>query len=85
MAVKEVEVKLNTGLQARSAAQFVQEASRFAADIFIEKDGRKVNAKSIMGLMSLAIGPGVTIKLYADGNDEEEAIDTLSAFVQSEN
>ncbi|MCJ8007693.1 HPr family phosphocarrier protein [Lederbergia wuyishanensis] len=84
MAVKEVEVKLNTGLQARSAAQFVQEASRFSSDIFIEKDGRKVNAKSIMGLMSLAIGPSATIQLYADGNDEEEALDTLSALVQSE-
>ncbi|MBS4195398.1 HPr family phosphocarrier protein [Lederbergia citri] len=84
MAVKEVEVKLNTGLQARSAAQFVQEASRFLSDVFIEKDGRKVNAKSIMGLMSLAIGPGATIKLLAEGNDEEEALDTLSAFVQSE-
>jgi len=84
LAVKEVEVKLNTGLQARSAAQFVQEASRFSSDIFIEKDGRKVNAKSIMGLMSLAIGPSATIQLYADGNDEEEALDTLSALVQSE-
>ncbi|MBW8349523.1 HPr family phosphocarrier protein [Bacillus sp. IITD106] len=84
MAEKEVEVKLNTGLQARSAAQFVQEASRFLSDVFIEKDGRKVNAKSIMGLMSLAIGPGATIKLLAEGNDEEEALDTLSAFVQSE-
>lgn len=84
MAEKEVEVKLNTGLQARSAAQFVQEASRFLSDVFIEKDGRKVNAKSIMGLMSLAIGPGATIKLLAEGNDEEEALDTLSAFVESE-
>lgn len=84
MAEKEVEVKLNTGLQARSAAQFVQEASRFLSDVFIEKDGRKVNAKSIMGLMSLAIGPGATIRLLAEGNDEEEALDTLSAFVESE-
>jgi len=84
LAEKEVEVKLNTGLQARSAAQFVQEASRYSSDVFIEKDGRKVNAKSIMGLMSLAIGPGASIKLLAEGNDEEEALDTLSAFVQSE-
>ncbi|MCR2822445.1 HPr family phosphocarrier protein [Lederbergia panacisoli] len=84
MAQKKVEVKLNTGLQARSAALFVQEASRFTSDIFIEKDGRKVNAKSIMGLMSLAIGPGANIKLYAEGNDEEEVLDTLSAFVLSE-
>ena len=63
MLVKQVEVKLKTGLQARPAALFVQEANRFSADVFLEKDGKKVNAKSIMGLMSLAVGSGSIIKL----------------------
>lgn len=84
MAEIEVKVKLKTGLQARPAAQFVQEANRFASDIFLEKSGKKVNAKSIMGLMSLAASRGSSIKLIADGHDEEEALKTLAAFVENE-
>jgi catabolite repression HPr-like protein len=84
MLVKEIEVKLKTGLQARPAALFVQEANRFSADIFLEKDGKKVNAKSIMGLMSLAVGSGVVINIMADGEDEENAIVVLSEFIQKE-
>lgn len=84
MLVKEIEVKLKTGLQARPAALFVQEANRFSADIFLEKDGKKVNAKSIMGLMSLAVGSGVSINIIADGEDEEKAIVVLSDFIQKE-
>ena len=61
MVEKQVEVKLKTGLQARPAAMFVQEANRFSSDVFLEKDGKKVNAKSIMGLMSLALGTGTVI------------------------
>ncbi len=84
MLEKQVEVKLKTGLQARPAALFVQEANRFSADIFLEKDGKKVSAKSIMGLMSLAIGSGVVITIIADGDDEENAIQSLTDFVQKE-
>ncbi len=84
MLVKQIEVKLKTGLQARPAALFVQEANRFSADIFLEKDGKKVNAKSIMGLMSLAVGSGVVINIIADGDDEENAISVLSDFIQKE-
>ena len=54
MVEKQVEIKLKTGLQARPAAMFVQKANRFSSDVFLEKDGKKVNAKSIMGLMSLS-------------------------------
>ncbi|THE14121.1 HPr family phosphocarrier protein [Bacillus timonensis] len=84
MVEKHVEVVLRTGLQARPAAMFVQEANKFSADIFLEKDGKKVNAKSIMGLMSLAIGSGATITLIAEGNDEEAAVEALTEFVQKE-
>ncbi|WP_042353967.1 HPr family phosphocarrier protein [Bacillus rubiinfantis] len=84
MLAKQVEVKLKTGLQARPAALFVQEANRFSADVFLEKDGKKVNAKSIMGLMSLAVGSGVEITIIADGDDEEAAINTLTEFIQKD-
>ncbi|MBL5767081.1 HPr family phosphocarrier protein [Heyndrickxia sporothermodurans] len=84
MIERQVEVKLKTGLQARPAALFVQEAHRFSSEIFLEKDGKKVNAKSIMGLMSLAAGVGSTISLSADGPDEKEAIDTLAKFIENE-
>jgi len=78
---KSVEVKLETGLQSRPAAQFVQEANRYTAHLFLEKDGKRVNAKSIMGLMSLAVSPGETVKLIADGDDEEIALKDLIAYV----
>mgnify|MGYP001240458985 CR=1 FL=1 len=78
---KSVEVTLESGLQARPAAQFVQEANRFSADLFIEKDGKRVNAKSIMGLMSLAITKGETVTLTADGVDEELALNQLVSLI----
>jgi catabolite repression HPr-like protein len=84
MVERQVEVLLKTGLQARPAALFVQEANRFTSDIYLEKNGKKVNAKSIMGLMSLAVGPGSVIKLIAEGPDENEAIETLTKYVQQE-
>jgi catabolite repression HPr-like protein len=84
MLERKVEVGLKTGLQARPAALFVQEANRFSADIFLEKDGKKVNAKSIMGLMSLAVSSGTYITLSADGRDEIEAIEALTTYVQQE-
>ncbi|WP_392454294.1 HPr family phosphocarrier protein [Chryseomicrobium aureum] len=81
---KTMDVGLSNGLQARQAALFVQEANRFASEIFLEKDGKKVNAKSIMGIMSLAVGRGEEVVLYAEGSDEEAAIDTLSKFITEE-
>lgn len=84
MAEQIVEVKLKSGLQARQAALFVQEANRFTADIFLKKDNRQVNAKSIMGIMSLAIARGTSVTLVADGIDEEQALSTLSNLVESE-
>ncbi|MFC7064090.1 HPr family phosphocarrier protein [Halobacillus seohaensis] len=82
MKEQTITIDLNTGLQARPAAQFVQLANRFSSDVFIEKDSKRINAKSIMGLMSLAVGQGEEIKLIADGHDEERVIDELSEFVK---
>lgn len=84
MVEKQVEVQLKTGLQARPAALFVQEATQFSSEVFLEKDGKKVNAKSIMGLMSLAISSGTVITISADGKDEETAVDYLTSFVEKE-
>ncbi|WP_409276355.1 HPr family phosphocarrier protein [Neobacillus sp. SCS-31] len=84
MVEKEVEVKLKTGLQARPAAQFVQEANRFSADVFLLKDGKKVNAKSIMGLMSLAVSSGAVITIAADGPDDNAAVEALAQYVSKE-
>ncbi|BAQ08637.1 HPr-like protein [Bacillus sp. OxB-1] len=85
MAERTVEVKMKTGLQARQAAQFVQEANRYISDIFLKKEERQVNAKSIMGIMSLAIARNTTITLIAEGVDEEQALDALVALVENEN
>nr|1MU4_A Chain A, HPr-like protein crh [Bacillus subtilis]1MU4_B Chain B, HPr-like protein crh [Bacillus subtilis] len=84
MVQQKVEVRLKTGLQARPAALFVQEANRFTSDVFLEKDGKKVNAKSIMGLMSLAVSTGTEVTLIAQGEDEQEALEKLAAYVQEE-
>lgn len=81
---KTVTVKLKTGLQARPAALFVQEANRFSSDIFLEKEGKKVNAKSIMGLMSLAVESGADVKLLAEGHDEQDAVTKLTKFIENE-
>ncbi|MFG6120477.1 MULTISPECIES: HPr family phosphocarrier protein [Thalassobacillus] len=81
MVERSLKVELETGLQARPAAQFVQLANRFSSDIFIEKDGKRVNAKSIMGLMSLAIGADEEVLLITEGSDEEPAMEELQAFV----
>jgi len=85
MAERIVEVKLKSGLQARQAALFVQEANRFLSDVFLKKEERQVNAKSIMGIMSLAIARGTTITLIAEGIDEEQALESLALLVENGN
>ncbi|MGE7919989.1 HPr family phosphocarrier protein [Viridibacillus sp. NPDC093762] len=84
MAEQQVEVKLKSGLQARQAALFVQEANRYSADVFLTKENKKVNAKSIMGIMSLAVAKGSNVILTADGADEALALKGLVKLIQSE-
>lgn len=84
MVEKQVTVQLKSGLQARQAALFVQEANRFNSDVYLEKDQKKVNAKSIMGIMSLAISKGTEVKISADGSDEEKAVEALSGIIEKE-
>ncbi|WP_075619840.1 HPr family phosphocarrier protein [Paenisporosarcina indica] len=84
MVEQQVKVELKSGLQARQAALFVQDANRYQADVYLQKDEKKVNAKSIMGIMSLAISKGSTVIISADGSDEEQAVAGLIAMIQKE-
>ncbi|TDQ36982.1 HPr family phosphocarrier protein [Aureibacillus halotolerans] len=84
MTQQQVTVQLKTGLRARPAAIFVQEANRFIADVYLQKGSKKVNAKSIMGLMSLAVGADQEVTISAEGRDEKEAVEALVSFVQKE-
>ena len=78
---KELTVVNKLGIHARPAAMFVKTASRFACEIFVEKDGEKVNGKSIMGLMMLAAAQGTVITLEVDGVDEEAAMNALKKLI----
>jgi phosphocarrier protein len=79
---KEMTVVNKLGIHARPAALFVKTANRFACDVFVEKDGEKVNGKSIMGLMMLAAGPGSRLTVHADGPDAGKAIDEIEALLK---
>lgn len=79
---KEFQVMNKLGIHARPAAMFVKTANRFACDIFVEKDGEKVNGKSIMGLMMLAAGPGSTLTVIAEGSDASKAIAEIESLIK---
>lgn len=77
----DVEIVNKLGLHARAAAKFVSLASTFNSDIELAKDGRRVNGKSIMGVMMLAASQGTQVRLIAEGPDEEEAIEELTDLI----
>jgi len=81
MLQREVEIINKLGLHARASAKLTQTASRFAAEVWISRNGRRVNAKSIMGVMMLAAAKGSTVVLEADGPDEQQAMDALTALI----
>ncbi|MGN0489528.1 MAG: HPr family phosphocarrier protein [Ruminococcus sp.] len=83
MYVREVLVKNKAGLHARPATFFIQKANEYKATVWVEKEERRVNAKSLLGVLSLGIIGGTTIKVMADGADEEAAVDGLVALVES--
>jgi len=83
MQQREVEIVNKLGLHARAAAKLTQLAAKFSSDVFIERSGRKVNAKSIMGVMMLAAGKGSKVQLSTDGADESEAIEAIAALIAS--
>ena len=78
---KDFKVLNKLGIHARPAALFVKTANRFSCDIFVEKDGEKVNGKSIMGLMMLAAGPGSKLTVHANGHDASQALAELETLI----
>jgi phosphocarrier protein len=83
MQQRDVEVVNKLGLHARPSARLTQMASNFKSNVFMSRNGRRVNAKSIMGVMMLAAAKGSTITLETDGDDEVEAIDALAELISS--
>lgn len=83
MIAKEITVKNQVGLHARPATFFIQKANEFKSSIWIEKQDRRVNAKSLLGVLSLGITRGTVITIIVDGDDETEALESLIELIQS--
>ena len=83
MYVKDVVVQNQVGLHARPATFFIQKANEYKSSVWVEKEERRVNAKSLLGVLSLGIIGGTKIRIIADGADEETAVDGLIKLVQS--
>lgn len=81
MIEKEMQIQLPSGLEARPVAMLVQVASKHDCSVYIESEGRKVNAKSIMGMMSLALTPGESVTVIADGSDETKAVKEIEEYL----
>ncbi len=83
MKRKEVEIRNKLGLHARPASLVVKLAGKFESEIQLIKEDTEINAKSILGVMMLAAGPGQRVTITADGNDEHEAVDALASLIES--
>lgn len=83
MITKELRIENNVGLHARPATFFIQKANEFQSSIWVEKEERRVNAKSLLGVLSLGIVGGTTIQVIADGVDEQDAMNALANLVQT--
>ena len=83
MKRKEVEIKNKLGLHARPASLLVKLAGKFESEIQLIKEDTEINAKSILGVMMLAAGPGQSITITADGSDAEEAVDAIASLIES--
>ena len=84
MTKKNVEIKLQNGLEARPVAMLVQVASKYDSVVHLESAGKKVNAKSIMGMMSLGLNTGETVTVMAEGADEEVAVTEIEKYLCGE-
>ena len=83
MYSQEAVVNNQVGLHARPATYFIQKANEFKSSIWVEKDERRVNAKSLLGVLSLGIVGDTAIRILADGSDEQQAVEALVALVES--
>ena len=84
MTKKNIQVKLESGLEARPVALLVQEASKYESRIYIECEGKRVNAKSIMGVMSIGLDAGEELVVEAEGMDEQTAVANIEKFLSGE-
>lgn len=84
MITRSVTIKNTIGLHARPATFFIQKANTYKSSVWVEKDDRRVNAKSLLGVLSLGITNGMTVNLIADGTDEKEAIEGLATLIDTE-
>ena len=84
MLEKSMKIQLKNGLEARPVAVLVQVASQHESTVYIESAGKRVNAKSIMGMMSLGLNTGEEVNVVADGKDEEEAISSIEKFLSGQ-
>ena len=84
MITKEVVINNQVGLHARPSTFFIKKANEFKSSIWVEKEERRVNAKSLLGVLSLGIVKGTTINIIADGADEDAAIATLAELIDSD-
>ena len=83
MIKQEITIQSPEGLEARPVALLVQVASQYGSEIYVESDNKKVNAKSIMGMMTLGLYAGETVTISANGDDEEEALANIEKFLSS--
>ena len=81
MTKREITIRLDSGLETRPVALLVQMASQFQSDVYVESDTRRVNAKSIMGMMTLGLDSGSEVTISANGEDEKEAVDKIAAYL----
>lgn len=84
MFLKEVVVQNQVGLHARPATFFIQRANEYKSSVWIEKDEKRVNAKSLLGVLSLGVTKGTNVTILADGSDEEEAVGDLVNLISSD-
>ena len=83
MTRREVTITNNIGLHARPATFFIQKANSYKSSVWIEKDDRKISAKSLLGVLSLGIAQGMTVTIIADGQDENDAVKGLTDLIDS--
>lgn len=84
MIKKPITIQISNGLEARPVAMLVQVASQYDSTIYIEDGSRKVNAKSIMGMMALGMGAGESVQVTVNGEDEEKAMEAIEKYLKSE-
>ena len=85
MTTKDITIDIKQGVEASPVAKCVQVASQFESNIYVEYETKKVNAKSIMGMMALGLVPGQTVKVSADGADEAQAIESIEKYLGNKN